>query len=58
MSRHIRIDHRYNGPPDSGHGGYTCGTVAAHVDTKVGTPGALDNAAGVVTLTPRTAPAR
>lgn len=32
MSPQIRIDRRFNGPPDSGHGGYTCGVVAAHVD--------------------------
>lgn len=32
MSPQIRIDRRYNGPPDSGHGGYTCGVVAARVD--------------------------
>jgi hypothetical protein len=24
----MRIPSRFNGPPDSGHGGYTCGTVA------------------------------
>jgi hypothetical protein len=24
----VRIPGRFNGPPDSGHGGYTCGTVA------------------------------
>jgi hypothetical protein len=27
----VRIPGRFNGPPDSGHGGYTCGTVAALV---------------------------
>jgi hypothetical protein len=28
----IVIAHRFCGPPDSGHGGYACGVVAAHVD--------------------------
>jgi hypothetical protein len=32
VSQEIRIDRRFCGPPDSGHGGYTCGVVAAHVD--------------------------
>jgi hypothetical protein len=32
VRRKIRIGRRFNGPPDSGHGGYTCGVVAAHVD--------------------------
>ena len=27
-----RIPARFNGPPDSGNGGYSCGTVAVHVD--------------------------
>jgi hypothetical protein len=27
----IVIERRFCGPPDSGHGGYTCGVVAAHV---------------------------
>lgn len=25
----VAIDHRFNGPPESGHGGYTCGLVAS-----------------------------
>jgi hypothetical protein len=32
VSQEIRIDRRFRGPPDSGHGGYTCGVVAARVD--------------------------
>jgi hypothetical protein len=32
VSNHIRIERRFCGPPESGHGGYTCGVVAAHVD--------------------------
>jgi hypothetical protein len=31
VSKQIRIDRRFCGPPDSGHGGYACGVVAAHV---------------------------
>lgn len=29
----ITIPHRYCGPPESGNGGWVCGTVAAHVPT-------------------------
>jgi hypothetical protein len=32
MSAEILIERRFCGPPDSGHGGYSCGVVAAHVD--------------------------
>jgi hypothetical protein len=28
----VIIERRYNGPPGSGNGGYTCGLVASHVD--------------------------
>src|SRR5262245_31699339 len=28
MSQHVVIERRFNGPPDSGHGGYVCGLVA------------------------------
>jgi hypothetical protein len=28
MSEHVTIDRRFNGPPESGHGGYVCGVVA------------------------------
>ena len=28
----LTIDPRFNGPPDSGNGGYTCGSVARYVD--------------------------
>ena len=28
MSEHVIIGKRFNGPPNSGHGGYTCGIVA------------------------------
>jgi hypothetical protein len=31
VSDEILIDRRFCGPQDSGHGGYTCGVVAAHV---------------------------
>jgi hypothetical protein len=32
MTAEVVIDRRFCGPPDSGHGGYSCGVVAAHVD--------------------------
>jgi hypothetical protein len=32
MSAEIVIERRFCGPPDSGHGGYSCGVVAARVD--------------------------
>jgi hypothetical protein len=32
VSNEILIDRSFNGPPDSGHGGYSCGLVAAHVE--------------------------
>ncbi len=32
MTAEILIDRRFCGPPDSGHGGYSCGVVAAHVE--------------------------
>lgn len=32
MAETIRIDRRYCGPPDSGHGGYSCGLVAELID--------------------------
>lgn len=28
----LRVERRYNGPPDSGNGGVTCGLLAIHVD--------------------------
>jgi hypothetical protein len=28
----IVIDRRFHGPPESGHGGYTCGLIAAFID--------------------------
>ena len=31
----LRLDRRFNGPPDSGNGGVTCGLLAAHVDLPV-----------------------
>ncbi len=31
----LTIDPRFNGPPDSGNGGYTCGRLAAFVDAEV-----------------------
>lgn len=35
MRETLRIDPRFNGPPDSGNGGYTCGSVARFVDGPV-----------------------
>jgi hypothetical protein len=32
MSFEIRIPARYNGPPQSGNGGYSCGTLAAFIE--------------------------
>ncbi|MFJ2781194.1 hypothetical protein [Kitasatospora sp. NPDC087315] len=37
----IRIDRRYNGPPDSAHGGYACGLVAARARRMLATGGDL-----------------
>ncbi|HYN30497.1 MAG TPA: hypothetical protein VES95_11635 [Dermatophilaceae bacterium] len=34
----ITIPHRYCGPPESGNGGWVCGTVAAHVPTTAPRP--------------------
>ena len=31
----LRLDRRFNGPPDSGNGGVTCGLLAAHIDAPV-----------------------
>lgn len=31
MSDTARIPSRFNGPPDSGNGGYSCGVLAAHI---------------------------
>ena len=35
----LRIDRRFNGPPDSGNGGYVCGEMAKALDTT--SPGSL-----------------
>lgn len=52
MSGEIRVDRRYNGPPDSGHGGYSCGVVAKHIDgpavVTLRRPPPLDSALAVV----------
>jgi hypothetical protein len=32
MSTSVRIEPRFNGPPDSGNGGYTCGLLAAALE--------------------------
>ena len=32
MSTQVTIPARYNGPPDSGNGGYSCGVLAAFID--------------------------
>ena len=31
MAELITIDRRFNGPPNSGHGGYVCGIIADHI---------------------------
>ncbi len=36
MNAHIRVDTRFNGPPDSANGGYVCGLIAAAVNESVG----------------------
>lgn len=33
MNSTLEIPHRFNGPPDSANGGYTCGRLAACLDT-------------------------
>jgi hypothetical protein len=35
MAETITIDPRFNGPPDSGNGGYSCGRLARFVDAEV-----------------------
>ena len=35
MNETIVIPRRFNGPPDYGHGGYSCGVVAVEVDARV-----------------------
>lgn len=35
MNPTLRVDSRYNGPPDSANGGYVCGLMAAAVGTTV-----------------------
>jgi len=35
MAVSLTLDPRFNGPPHSGHGGYTCGMVAARLDVGV-----------------------
>ena len=32
MADTLSIDKRFNGPPGSGHGGYSCGLLARHID--------------------------
>ena len=32
MDRSVIIPSRFNGPPDSGNGGYSCGVLAAFID--------------------------
>ncbi|MEM7138246.1 MAG: hypothetical protein AAF500_16820 [Myxococcota bacterium] len=32
MTRAITIDARFNGPPDSGNGGYVCGVIASQIE--------------------------
>jgi hypothetical protein len=33
MTEQITIERRFNGPPNSAHGGYVCGTIASHIGT-------------------------
>ncbi|MER6910512.1 hypothetical protein ABT354_02390 [Streptomyces sp. NPDC000594] len=35
----IRVDRRYNGPPDSANGGYACGLIAARASRMLGADG-------------------
>jgi hypothetical protein len=35
MGEQVVIDRRFNGPPDSGHGGYVCGLVAERIHAPV-----------------------
>ncbi|MDX6697468.1 MAG: hypothetical protein QOE65_865 [Solirubrobacteraceae bacterium] len=35
MSATVTIGRRFNGPPDYGHGGYSCGAIAAEVEARV-----------------------
>jgi hypothetical protein len=35
LAETVTIPRRFNGPPDFGHGGYSCGAVAMHVDAPV-----------------------
>jgi hypothetical protein len=35
MAETVCIDPRFNGPPDLGHGGYSCGLVATRIDAPV-----------------------
>jgi hypothetical protein len=55
VSQEIRIPRRFNGPPDSGHGGYACGVIAAHVDgpavVRLRRPPPLDTPLAVATHT-------
>jgi hypothetical protein len=37
MGEQVVIERRFNGPPDSGQGGYVCGLVAERIDTPVAT---------------------
>lgn len=35
MGERVTIERRFNGPPDFGHGGYSCGLVAERIDAPV-----------------------
>ena len=37
MTATVTIARRFNGPPDFGHGGYSCGVVAGQLDARVAT---------------------
>lgn len=37
MGEQVKIERRFNGPPDSGQGGYVCGLVAERIDAPVAT---------------------
>ena len=32
MTAHVSIPGRFNGPPESGNGGYSCGVLAAYIE--------------------------
>ena len=51
MNAAVTVPSRFNGPPDSGNGGYSCGVLAAHIDgparVRLHAPPPLDTAMDV-----------